>query len=71
MKNVVLKDFAIFTGKLQICNFIKKRLFSSEYCEIFKGNYFEEHLTHMSNRSTICVKLTRVGGWVYLSDLKI
>ena len=26
MKNVVLKDFAIFTGKLQICNFIKKRL---------------------------------------------
>ena len=26
MKNPVLKNFAIFTGKLQACNFIKKRL---------------------------------------------
>ena len=33
---------------LKIWNFIKKRLktqvFSYEYCEIFKNNYFEEHL---------------------------
>ena len=55
----VLKNFAIFTGKrlrwitfnkvagLEDCNFITKRLqqvFSSEYCEIFKNTYFEEHL---------------------------
>ena len=26
MKKAVLKHFAIFTGKLQTCNFIKKRL---------------------------------------------
>ena len=46
MKKAVLKHFAIFTGKLQACNFIKKRFqhISSEYCEIFKNAYFEEHL---------------------------
>ena len=26
MKKAVLKNFAIFTGKLQVCNFIKNRL---------------------------------------------
>ena len=26
MKNAVLKYFAIFTGKLQVCNFIKNRM---------------------------------------------
>ena len=26
MKKAVLKNFAIFTGKLQACNFIEKRL---------------------------------------------
>ena len=48
MKKAVLKNFAIFTGKLQACNFIKntlqQRCFPSEYCEIFKNSYFEEHL---------------------------
>ena len=51
MKKAVLKNLTIFTGKLQTCNFIKKRLqhryfpaLSSEYCEIFKNTYFEEHL---------------------------
>ena len=47
MKRLFLKDFTIFTGKLQACNFIKKRLqhmFSSEYCENFKNIYFEEQL---------------------------
>ena len=47
-KKLFLKHFAIFLGKLLACNFIKKRLqrqmFSSEYCEIFKSTYFEEHL---------------------------
>ena len=34
-KKLLLKNFAIFTGKLQACNFIKKRL---------QHTYFEEHL---------------------------
>ena len=38
MKKAVLKHFAILTGKLQTCNFIKKetatQVFSSEYSEI-------------------------------------
>ena len=32
---------------LRVCNFIKKTptlVFSSKICEIFKNNYFEEHL---------------------------
>ena len=51
MKKAVLKNLTIFTGMLQTCNFIKKRLqhryfpvLSSEYFEIFKNTYFEEHL---------------------------
>ena len=47
MKKAVLKNFAIFTGKLQACNFIKNTLtlvFSSEYCKIFKNTYLEKHL---------------------------
>ena len=47
MKKTVLKNFATFTGKLQACNFIKQTptlVFFSEYCEIFKNTYFEEHL---------------------------
>ena len=59
-KKTAPKNFVIFTGKhvlesllnnvagLQPCNFIKKKtptqLFSSEYCEILKNPYFEEHL---------------------------
>ena len=51
MKKAVLKNSAIFTGKLQTCNFIKKRLqhrfcplniAKSEY--LFQNTYFEEHL---------------------------
>ena len=47
MKKDVLEKFAIFTGKLQACNFIKRnptQVFSCEYCEVFKNTYYEEHL---------------------------
>ena len=47
MEKSALKNFAIFTGMLQACNFIKKGLqhrCSFEYYEIFKNTYFEEHL---------------------------
>ena len=46
-KKAALKTFAVFTGKLKACNFIKNsvfpQVFSCEYCEIFKNTYFEEH----------------------------
>ena len=42
MKKPVLKNFAIFTVKLQAC--FPTKVFSSEYCEIFTNTYFEEHL---------------------------
>ena len=51
MKKAALKNFAIFTGKLQACNFIKNtptQVFFSKYYEIFKNTYFEEHLTAAS-----------------------
>ena len=46
MKKAVLKNFAIFTGKLQTCNCIKKRLqhnyyLTSEYWELFKNTCFQ------------------------------
>ena len=47
MKKAVLKNFAILAENLQACNFIKNnpaQMFSSEYVEIFKSIYFEEHL---------------------------
>ena len=48
MKKSALKNFAIFTGKLKVCNFFKKQtptqVFCSEYYKIFKNTYFEEHL---------------------------
>ena len=28
-------------------------------------------VTHISNLLTVCVKLTRMGGWVKLSEVKI
>ena len=47
----VFKNFAIFTGKHLYWSFFKKKLqetptqmFSCENCEIFKNNFFEEHL---------------------------
>ena len=44
---VLESPFNKVTG-MTACNFIKKRLqhkvFSCEICEIFKNNYFEEHL---------------------------
>ena len=47
-KKVVLKNFVVFAGKLQTCNFIKKRLqhrcFPLNICKIFKNTYFKEHL---------------------------
>ena len=52
MKKAVLKNFAVFTGKLQA--FIKNAtlskthsstgVLSSKYCETFKNTHFEEHL---------------------------
>ena len=52
MKKGVLENFAKFTGKHlcrpQACNFINKKtlaqVFSCEFCEIFKNNFFTEHL---------------------------
>ena len=39
-KKTVVKKLAIFTEK----NLCLESLFNSEYCEIFKSSYFEEHL---------------------------
>ena len=51
MKNGVLKNFTKFKGKQlclsPVCIFIKKilaQVFSSEFYEIFKNNFFTEHL---------------------------
>ena len=51
MKKVVLKNFAIFTGKLQACNFIKSRLqyrcFPLDIAKFLRTFFyfcFEEHL---------------------------
>ena len=33
--------------------------------------YFDEELTHISNLPIVSVKLTRVGDWVYHSEVKI
>ena len=53
MKKAVFKNFAIFTEKMQACNFIKKRLqrrcfplniAKNTFLRIFKNTYFEEHL---------------------------
>ena len=42
MKKALLKNFAIFTGKLQD---VKNTLqHTCECCKIFKNTYFEEHL---------------------------
>ena len=47
MKKSVLKNFAVFLGKLLAWIFIKKetptQVFFYEYCEVFKNTYFEEH----------------------------
>ena len=44
-KTAVLKNFTIITGKLQNYNCITlTQVLSSEYCQIFKNTYFEEHL---------------------------
>ena len=48
MKKAVLKNFAILAGKLQSCNFIKKKLqqrcFPLNFAKTFKNNYFGEHM---------------------------
>ena len=48
IEKVVIKNFAIFTGK-HLCwsLFLKEtpiKVFSCEYCEIFKNTYFEKNL---------------------------
>ena len=49
-KKAVLKNFAIFVGKHLYWSLFLIKLqsptqpFSCEYCEIFKTNFFEEHL---------------------------
>ena len=44
----MLKSLFNKVAGLKACNFIKKdtstQVFSSEYCEIFKKSYFQEHL---------------------------
>ena len=61
IKKVVLKIFAIFTGKqpcwnlffgLQVCS-TPKQMFSCEYYEIFKNTCFEEHLRAAASESKI------------------
>ena len=48
MKKSVLKNFAIFIGKVLACNFIEKetptQVFFCEYYEALKSTYFEAHL---------------------------
>ena len=48
MKKAVLKNFVVFTGKFQACNFTEKRLqhrcFPLNIAKIFKNTYFEEYL---------------------------
>ena len=48
MKKAVLKNFAILAGKLQSCNFIKKKLqqrcFPLNFAKTFKNNYFGEDM---------------------------
>ena len=39
-KKAVVKNLAIFTEKQPLL----ESLFNSEYCEVFKSTYFEEHL---------------------------
>ena len=55
----VLKNFAKFTGK-SLCRkiFLNKvagslQVFSCEFCEIFKNNYFVEHLQMAASKSEI------------------
>ena len=49
-KTAALKNFTIITGKLQNYNCITlTQVLSSEYCQIFKNTYFEEHLTAASD----------------------
>ena len=50
-KKAVVKNFTKLTGKQlcrSLCNFIKKetpkQVLPCEFCEIFKSNYFLEHL---------------------------
>ena len=48
MEKAVLKNFVVFTGKFQACNFTGKRLqhrcFPVNIAKIFKNTYFEEYL---------------------------
>ena len=48
MKKAVLKNFAMFTGKLQACNFIKNRLqhecFPLNIAKFLRTAFFVTHL---------------------------
>ena len=53
-EKTVLKNFAIFKGKHQCWS-----LFNSEYCEIFKSMYFEEHLQAAASEN-VFIKLSTI-----------
>ena len=61
IEKAVLRNFSIFSGKhlcwslflIQACNFIKRdsnKVFSCEYCEIFKNTYSKENLPRTTSR---------------------
>ena len=61
IEKAVLRNFSIFSGKhlcwslflIQACNFIKRdsnKVFSREYCEIFKNTYSKENLPRTTSR---------------------
>ena len=62
MKKAVLKNFAIFTGKLQTCNFIKKRhqhsCFSSEWWRTPANSCFWFFKTATEHREEAASALT-------------
>ena len=49
MKKAVLKNFAILTGKLQACNFIKKRNFKNTYFEVLLLTAASDFLKQLQN----------------------
>ena len=69
VKKAVLKSFANFTGKQESLSFLQlcwketsTKLFSCEYCKIFKNTSFEEHL-----QTTVSGCIT--GLWIGLCNI--
>ena len=85
-KKGALKNFVIFTEKTPVLGFFNKDaglqalpkrdsntgVFPREYCEIFKSNYFEEHLRMTASVLTVStIKLSHkcLTGSKYVSSL--